>query len=242
MAGRSTYRYLVFDILTSLQSAFPDADIAANHVLFWVRTVENLMRKRHLNNNESGAYLSEFDNVPVLKDGIRYYLELPSAIYDLAFEKGIKYITYQRSDVIAFTHTLFQPTSQSEAFRLSYSPYEAPSASNPYFYRIGNRIYFLGVESINLQKVEIGLYTALDPRSSMVDMDSEIGINEDQVHQLRIEVLNMGRYVLMVPSERIMDGSDERNQGNANRLRSTITSNNQNQQPQEEQVEVTPEQ
>jgi len=241
MAVGTTYRYVVFDILKSLKSTFPDSEITQNHVLYWVVTVANLMRKRHLKKNDTGAYLTDFDNVPVLKDGIRHYVELPSAIYDRDFEKGVKYITYQRADVVAFTHTFFQPTTPSEAFRLYYSNYETPTPSNPYFYRVDKRIYFLGVESIALTKVEMGLYTALDPRASVTSLDAEIGLNEDQLHQLRIEVLNMGRYVLMIPSERDMEGADTRLQGNPNRLRSTITSNNQNQAPQEEQEEVTPE-
>jgi len=241
MAGQNTYRYVVYDVLTTMQSAFPDADINANHILYWARTVENLIRKRHLNKLESGAYLSQFANVPVLKDGIRHYIELPSAIYDLAFEKGIKYITHQRSTSIAFTHTLFQPTSQSESFRLYYSPYEVPSPSNPYFYRVNSRIYFLGVENIKLPTVEMGLYTAIDPRSSQVNLDDTINLNEDQVAQLRIELLNMGRYMLMIPSERDMEGADTRTEGSPGVSRSTITSNNRNQQPQEEQIETTPE-
>lgn len=241
MAGRTTYRYVVFDILTSLKSTFPDAEIQENHVLYWVGTVANLIRKRHLNRLESGAYLVNYENVPVMKSGIRRYVELPSAIYDMFMEKGVEYLSYQRSDVIAFTQVFFQPTTPSQSFRLYYSPYETPTPSNPYFYRVDNKLWLLGVSDIKLTSVEMGLFSAIDPRSSMIDLDTEIPLNEDQIHQLRIEVLNMGRYVLMIPSERDMEGADTRLQGQASKLRSTITSSAQNQPPSEEQTEVTPE-
>lgn len=236
-SNRSTYRYIVYDILESLKSAFPDADIQDVHVLYWVRTIENLIRKRHLQSTPTGSYLSIFDNVPVLLDGQRKYVQLPAPIYDMLMEKGIDFITYQRPNGIGFTQQFFQPTKPSESFRLYYTPNEKPAPDNPYFFRVGPRIYFLGVEVINLKFVAMGLYTALDPKSSNVDLDSDIGLNEEQVHNLRIELLNMGRYVLMVPRDRHETGADDRStDANASRLKTTLT-NQQEQQQQQEQVE-----
>jgi len=237
----TTYRYAVNNIMEALKLSFPDAEIQTNQVLFWVRTVENLIRKRHLKTTPTGAYLVSFSNVPVLLDGIRKYVVLPAPIYDMVMEGGVNYITYVRSDIIAFTQVQFQPTTQQESFRLYYSLYEKPSPSNPYFYRTKDRIYFLGVEGIKLKQVEMGLYAALDPRASVIDLDSEIGLNEEQLHQLNIEVLNMGRYVMLIPSDRTEEGADTRLQGRAERLRSTITSARQGQPPTEEEMETTPE-
>ena len=219
----TNYRYLAYELQTDLKSAYPDADIQFNQVLFWIRTVENQMRARHLKSTESGAYLAQFDDVPVLVDGIRKYVVLPAAVYDMAFENGIEYITYERNDVIAFTSIVFQATSPAGAPPLYDNPYTKPTPSNPYFYRVNQRIYFLGVEDIKLKKVEMGIYSALDPRASVIDLDSSVGLNEEQVHQLRIEVLNLGKFVLVIPKDRVEDGTDDRTSAQATRLQTTMT-------------------
>jgi len=219
----TSYRYVVYSILTELQMAFPDAEIEVNQVLFWTRNIENRIRKRHIEVTPTGAFLVYFPSVPVLLDGTRKYILLPSPVYDLAYENGIEYITYVRTDIVAFTQTVFHPTSPSESARLYYNPYETPSPAQPYFYRLKDRIYFLGVENIKLKQVEIGMYAALDPRSSMVDLDDTIELNEEQVHQLRIELLNLGRYIMAIPSYREETGTDDRSVQQAQALKTSLT-------------------
>lgn len=238
MAGKTTYRYFVYDVLQSFKSSYPDADIKDNHILYWTRTIENLIRKRHLDRTETGAYLTIFDGISVLIDSRqRKYFELPAPIYDLVMEKGIEFISYDRPNGIAFTQTFFQVTSPAEAHRLYYTAQERPASDNPYFYRVNKNVYLLGVELLNLKFVQAGLYAALDPKSSMVDLDDEIGLNEEQIHSLRIELLNMGRYVMMVPSDRLETGADDRAGAERTRLRTTLT----NQEEQQQQAQPQPE-
>jgi hypothetical protein len=66
------------------------------------------------------------------------------------------------------------------------------------------------VEQIKLKQVEMGLYAAIDPRSSMVNMDDPTELNEEQVHQLRIELLNLGKFIMSVPSYKEETGTDGR--------------------------------
>ena len=209
----TTYRYIVYNILEGLKSAFPDADIQEPQVFYWVQVVSNLFRKRHLQSTPSGAYLTKFSGVPVLYDGSRQYVELPAAIYDYIYEKGVEYMSYDLpvNTPPAFVQTFFQFVRAAEAFRLYYNPYESPSPSNPYAYRMNTRLYLLGTEKVSLKTLELGLYAALDPRITKYDLDTESGLNSEQVHQVTLEVLNMGRWVMSVPTFREETGSDGRN-------------------------------
>ena len=212
--------------------AFPDASIQNNQILFWIRTIENQMRKRHLATTPTGAYLVQFDNVPVVTNGLRKYVTLPSPVYDISYENGFEYITYQRSDIVAFTQVAFQATSPSASARLYFNPYEEPSPSSPYFYRVKEKVFLLGVENVNVKSVEIGMYVALDPRSSMVDLDDPIELNEEQVHQLRMELLNLGRFIMVIPRDRTETGDDNRMETKATQLKSTMAQADQ-EEPQE---------
>ena len=51
----------------------------------------------------------------------------------------------------------FTRTSPTKMQRLYFRDEETPSPDNPYFYRLNDRIYLLGVEQINITEVEVGL-------------------------------------------------------------------------------------
>jgi hypothetical protein len=211
MAGKATYRYLIYNILEGLKSVFPDAAIEESQAYFWIATVENLFKKRHLQKTETGAYLTRFSNVTVSYDGPRQFMELPAGIFDLDFEKGIEYISYNSStDPRVFTQVFFQMVQANEAFRLYYSKYERPSPKNPYAYRVGDRIYFLGTETVSLKSIECALFSAVDPRFSMQNIDNESSLNPEQVSSVMAEVLKLGRWVLSVPDDRVESGTDTR--------------------------------
>ncbi|MFI4962849.1 MAG: hypothetical protein ACHP6H_03225, partial [Legionellales bacterium] len=206
-----TYRYLIFNILESLKSVFPDASINEAQVYFWIANVENLFKKRHLQQHTTGSYLTRFGAVNVLYDGPRQYMELPAAIFDYDFEKGIEYISYTTAlGTNPFTQTFFQMVQANEAYRLYYSQYERPTPKNPYAYRVGSRLYFLGTETVSLKQVECALYSAVDPRYTMVNIDSFSSLNPEQVHDVEKEVLNLARWSLSVPDYRVESGADER--------------------------------
>ena len=215
----STYRYVLKDISQTFQQLNPSSKIKEAHLLFWIQTIANRIRKQHIEKGyETGRYLNVFTAIPVLKQAAsvnpnvvkgRKYFVLPRSVYDFNNEKGINYISYEfADDRIGWTKVFFQPTSPSRAHRLFYSPYEKPSSTNPYFYRVHDNIYLLGVESVTVKTVEAGLYSDLNPRTNLVDLDDDIDLTEEQISTLRYEVLNLGRFALNIPQDRTNDGED----------------------------------
>jgi len=215
----ATYRYVVNDLLQAFQQVEATSKITQAHVFFWVQTIANRLRKKSIEKNYgSGDLLNIFTGIPVLKQVAstnpnvvkgRKYFVLPRAIYDYRNEKGINYVSYEFSDdSIGFTKIFFQPTAPSVSHRLYYSPYEKPSSRNPYFYRVHDNIYLLGVDDVTVKTVEVGLYSVLDSRINLINIDDTLDIDEEQISILRYEVLNLGRFALMMPQDRRNDGAD----------------------------------
>jgi hypothetical protein len=216
----STFRYAIYSVLEGLKSAFPDADLDESMAFYWFATTSNLFRKRHLQSTPTGAYLTKFTGVPVLYDGARQYIELPAAIYDYTMEKGISYMSYDRPVNVppVFTQTFFEFVQAAEIHRLYYSPYERPSPKNPYAYRMKDKLYLLGTEHVSLKTLEIALYAAIDPRITMNNLDDDCGLNEEQISQVTLEVLNLGRWTLSIPSYRAETGTDGRSMPGTNQM------------------------
>jgi hypothetical protein len=219
-----TYRFLTYDILTTLKKLGDDKDISLQQVLYWIQVVVNKHRFIEAQTKPSGSFTSTFSPVTVSKDTSfednRKYIDLPAQIMDLKNEAGVNYITYNIDTGCCcggsnFTQVFFQPTTVNRAFRLYMDEYEKPTPDNPYFYRIGqevnnvkvDRLYLLGVECINLSDVEVSLQTSLDP-AAVCDLDEQVPIGDEFIHQVILEVLQLGRFALLIPEERINEGSD----------------------------------
>lgn len=217
----STYRTVVFDFLTNFKLSFDDADIRPVQVLWWAQVITNRLNTDRLENpNETTPYISTYSSVPVLTDPVwGQYIELPVHILDLTNDRGVHVLTYNEEtcccDGPIYAQRFFQPTKMSEAHRLYGDPYEKPSPSNPYFYRVANkvddvnvnRVYLLGIECIVVTDIKIALLEALDPRQTC-SMDDEIPLPPDLVVQLQAELMRLGRFIMLVPDERVNDGSD----------------------------------
>jgi hypothetical protein len=78
---------------------------------------------------------------------------------------------------------------------------ETPSPSNPFFYRISDRIYFLGVEQIDILEAEVGLKTAFQPVDNTLDIDTVFDFPQELLPQLKRELMAMGLFVLKTPKE-----------------------------------------
>lgn len=218
----ATYRYVANDIRTSLNKAFDDADIRITQIIYWIQVVANRIRVDQNEITESGLFISTFCEVPILLDKkSRQYFDLPSAIMDLPNEKGVVYIAYNHEtgcccDGANFAQSYFQPTNVSSLRVLYMDEYTKPAPSNPYFYRIGdkfdgvavNRIYLVGTECIVVKDVEIAIRCSLDP-ANVCDLDDQIPVPDERVEELMKAVLDIGRFVLLMPEERINQGSDE---------------------------------
>ena len=98
-------------------------------------------------------------------------------------------------------------TVPSKAQSLYYDPYTAPTASNPYFYRVGEKIYLLGLECVEVDFLELGLYTPINIEKEC-NLDAVVKLNSEHIALLKYEVTNLGRWSLVVPNERVNEGSD----------------------------------
>lgn len=223
----TTYRYVVYDLLKDLKKVFDDKDISLRSVLYWVTINANRLKYLHITKSVndkswiSGSFLSIFTGIPVktVPNDInpnlvenRKFIEAPVGIMDLERENGIHYISY---DIAAtgccnqppFTMVQFSPTTPAQSRLLYMNKYTSPSPNNPYFYRVGNYIYLLGIECINVKELEIGLYSYGDPKT-ICNLDEEIGIPEHLIPVLKASVLNMGVYAMKIPGDRKNEGTD----------------------------------
>lgn len=216
----STYRYLSHDILETFKQEFDDKEFQLSHVVFWIQTISNRLVAQHSKKFMTGAFSSTFTGVTIQKattsqipDVVagRKYISLPENVFDLDNDKAIQYISYELNtgcaERPAFTSVFFQPTTVMKAYRLEFNPYESPQPDNPYFYRVKNNVYLLGLECINIPTVEICLLTSQDP-TDVCDLDDEVRIPDELIPILREQVLALGRFALQIPRERINEGSD----------------------------------
>jgi len=212
MDNTATYRMVVFDLLNDLKQIYPDAALTPFKIFYWVMVHADRLRKLHIEKIDSGAYVYKFDDIPVEVEAItgRNYFELPAAVYDFDKDNGIDYITYEPGidlSLPAFSSITFTRTTPSKAARLYFREDEKPKPQNPYFYRQNKYIYLLGVEEINLTKVEAGLKTSLAPASLTTDIDQPFDFPQDLIPVLKRQILDLGRFVMQIPADRINDGA-----------------------------------
>jgi len=216
-----TYRYVAYDIQKNLYASFDDADFTINQVLFWVSVFANKLRVQHQLTTNSDLFTSTFSSVAVKEDTKRRkYIDLPVQVMDLPNNGGIIYITYNEETCDcagpAFAQVWFQGTSVGAVQQLYMDEYTKPSAKNPYFYRVGhradstdvNRLYLLGVECAPVKTVELAVKSSIDPRQ-ICDLDADIPLPDELIQDLITGVLQLGKFIMMVPEETTNDGADE---------------------------------
>jgi hypothetical protein len=94
--------------------------------------------------------------------------------------------------------------------------YTKPSAKNPFFYRVGqkvddvavNRVYLLGLECVPVEDVEIAIKTTLNPKD-ICDLDENIPLPDELIQDLIMQVLQLGKYIMMMPKENTNEGEDD---------------------------------
>lgn len=220
----NTLRHICYDLQTDLKQNTDDRELPIAKIAFYVLMVANRLKAQHIDKIDSGAFIHTFADVPVLRSAVnngdiikgRPYIELPKSIYDLDKDGGVKYIGYNvdngnechgpRYARIGFTRT----EAGRKLERLYYSKYETPSPKNPYWYRIGNLIYLLGIENTTIDKVEIAIFSTFDPITT-IDIDAPFDFPEELIEVLKRKVLDLGRFILMIPSERVNDGDNNPN-------------------------------
>lgn len=221
----ASYRYLAYDLEKNLKKTFDDADFTFSQIVYWIVVIANKLRVQQYLQTNTDLFTSTFSSVPILKDDKgRKYIQLPHQIIDLPNQKGIKYIGYTFGDSAcsgpSFAQTFFQPTFTGQIQHLYLDEYTKPKPHNPYFYRVGqdvdkvsvDRIYLLGIENVDVEDVEVACLSTLDPKT-IVNLDDEVPLPDELVLELMSQALQLGRMILMMPEERINQGSDSA-QGN----------------------------
>lgn len=213
-------RDIVNDIAVDLRQIFDDRRISDVQIAYWTIIVANNLRAKHIQKRSSGAFLTTFAEIPVLTSEIpgdnlvryRKYFDLPECIYDFNNDAAINYITFSVHPELPnseppLMNVVFSRTTPAALRALNMNPHTKPDGKNPYFYRSGNRIYLIGVECVNIKNVEIGLYLCIDPVQK-IDLDANFDFPAELISILKRQVLDMGRFALLIPKERINDGDD----------------------------------
>lgn len=212
VTGGATLRYVVYDILGDLKQIYKDAEITPFKVAYWVLVHADRLKKLHIEKRDSGAYVVPSFAISVSVDSTngRNYFEIPGNLYDFDKDRAVEYITYPPgfdSDNPMFAGVVFTRVNIAEIRRLYYRDEERPSAVNPYFYRLQDRIYLLGVEQINLTFVEAGLMMTFSPSATDLTLDQVFDFPQDLIPILKRQILDMGRFAMMVPEDLKDDGA-----------------------------------
>ena len=215
----TTLRYIVYDIIEALKQTGDDREVQPSQVAYWVIALANRIKAQHIEKRDSGAFLTTFTNVPVVNPtttapiGIvqnRKYIVLPATIFDFDKDNAIEYMAYVSDGSPGcppeFTYTTFTRTSPAESRYLYWNPYTKPSPSNPYFYRTEQYLVLLGVEKVSVKGLELGIYMPIKPVNE-IDLDAPFEFPEELIQVLQRNVLDLGRFVLMVPQDKSNDGS-----------------------------------
>lgn len=216
-----TYRYVIYDLQKSFNASFDDADFTLNQILYWVMVVANRMRLQQTIATNTDLFTSTFSSVEVKTDSKgRKYIDLPVQIMDLPNNSGVVYITYNeetcKCEGPSFAQVFFQGVNLGSVQHLYLDEYTKPNSKNPYFYRIGdhidgvkvNRIYLLGLECVPVKDIEIAIKATLDPKT-LCNIDEDIPLPDEMIQELMMQVLQLGRFVMMMPQESSNDGEDE---------------------------------
>ncbi len=228
-------RHAIDDIAVTLKQTYDDKIIQRSQIAYWILLVGNTLKAQHIQKRDSGAFLTPFGNIPVSTDALtgRKYFVLPKTIYDFNNDRAIDCIAYFSDGSPTcppqFTRQTFTRTTKKKSERLYYSKYETPSPQSPFFYRLGSKIYLLGLEKVVIPFLEVDLYTAFDPLT-VIDIDQPFDFPDELMSVLRVQVIALARYTYMFPQDRANDGKDD----NADKALNTpkITSVNENTQAQ----------
>lgn len=214
-------RYIVDDIAKDLKQVFDDKIVQRSQIAYWVLMVGNRLKSQHIAKRDSGMFMHTFAGIPVLTyaavnnpdqvDGRKYFI-LPESIYDYTKDGGIEYISYYIKDdkpgcPPPFVRQTFTRTTPSTAQRLYYTKDETPSPKQPFFYITGEHVYLLGIECVDVEYIEIGIYNTFKPLD-IINLDDPFDFPDELLIQLKRQVVDLGRFTLMMPQERINDGAD----------------------------------
>jgi hypothetical protein len=226
MAGiiyNDRFRIVVDDIRKSINQILDDANITPAQVAYWVRLTANKLLGQHIQKRSSGAFLSTFDNIPVLVSASslptdivkqRKFFQLPGEVFDFDSDRGIEYISYTSNGgplaPARFTQVTFTRTTPKQSHWLYKSPYTTPKPENPYWYRVGHNIYLLGIEKIAVASLELAAYMPIDPLEMLdVNYDAPFEFPAELMDTLKRQTIDMARFSFLFPKESMANEGEE---------------------------------
>lgn len=234
-----TLRIVVDEILTTIKQTFDDKDVSRAQAAYWTIVVANTMKGQHISKRDSGAFLTPFYKVPIIipsqNSNIpqgRKHFELPANIFDFDRDGGIEYIAYyhEHGDECddELRHKTIQRTSPGELQWLNLNAYTKPSPKNPYWYRAENLIYLVGIESVPIKYVEIGIYMTIDPLEK-IDIDAPFPFPQELLEALKRRVVDLARFSFLFNSQAdsVNDGSNSAETSNIPKVASVNDQNTQ---------------
>ena len=215
----ATYRYVIQDVLLTFSETFNDRKISTEQCAYWVILVANrLMATAFKNGVRSGAYLNIYENVPITKGGGDNFMpdipriELPADIFNLDMDDAIEYIAFFATPQCpnVWGRVLFDRSTFWDIKGMESNPYEIASPSNPYFVRSADLIYLFGINQLPISTVEVGLYTTIKPSlAAPFDLDNVIPLEDEDLLQLKYEVMKLAKYSWLIESDRGETGTDQ---------------------------------
>lgn len=221
---RVSYRYLTDASLEALKANFSDSEISLESVLWWVKITVNKVKAKSIPKTESGSYLATFTDLPTKfqYDGAnnllrnKKYIELPENIFDLNRDGGVDWLAYSKvikdeNGKVCYCEPIyFQRTTLIEAREMQFNPYEKATEDNPYFIRINNLLYLPGIEDTQNIKLDGAFFITESPYINDISLDDEVFLNDEQIQEVLVAVLSLGRFVILIPEEQVEDGADTR--------------------------------
>lgn len=207
-----TLRIHIEESLTVIKQTFDDKSVSRAQVAYCYIIVANDLLSKHISKRDSGAFLNQFDNVPLQKESNRKFIDLPGLIFDYDKDGAVEYLAYTsdggKNCPPRFARITFTRTSPSEAQHLYLHPSTTPSPKLPYFYRIKNRLYILGLEGVPIKNLETGLYLTVDPLQE-IDIDKSFDFPQELLKTLKMQVIDLIRYNWFFPKDSANTGQDE---------------------------------
>lgn len=202
------YSDAVGSLSSTLRQVYKDIKIEPYKVLYWTGIVANKLLYQHLVKEiastgwVSGEYLRTFI-ISVKNDGNKKYFDLPVGILNLTGrDDGIDHVGYNVNsdfgDMPDLGMRQWTRTTASKLPRLYYNVHEKPSPQNPYFYRVGDRAYTVGIETVPVHDLNVGLVMG-STMDSIEDINEEMKLPGHLYPQLEYEILKLGQFALMIP-------------------------------------------
>lgn len=212
-------KVVIDDIRTTIKQTFDDKEVSRSQVAYMVIIVGNRLLSQHEGKRDSGQFLVPFADIPVetasdnSEMGVikgRKFIRIPSAIFDFDRDKGVGYIAYYNPDENCkpelYRKTVTR-TTPSEIQWLQSNEHTKPSAKSPYWYRAGDVIYLVGLESVPVKYCEAGLFLTIDPVEK-IDIEKPFFFPQELLEVLKRQVVDLARYSFLFKRDGSNDGSD----------------------------------